>query len=303
MVLSDNLPWRSILKLHAPMMLLSLLVSGAALGLEHFFRLKISCPPTPFTIAGAALAIFLAFRNNAAYDRWWEGRKLWGGLVNASRTLGRQVITLIDDTGQESEVLRREIIYRHIAFLHALRYQLRRQDPGAELKQLLTPEELLSLEKEKNIAARLLHQNGVGLARALRRGWLSEERAARIDTTLTEIIALQGACERIKNTPIPAAYRFFTRSFTRVYCVALPLGLIEHLGLLAAVVAAALSFLFLVLEAIGRFLEDPFATGPNGLPLSSLCRTIEINLRQQLGEDDLPPQIEPKEIGGVPVLM
>jgi len=303
MVLSDTLPWRNILKLHLPAMSLSVLAAALTLFLEKYLGLRLLCSSTPFTIAGAALAIFLAFRNGAAYDRWWEGRKLWGGLVNASRVLGRQVITLVDDTGQESQVLRREVLYRHIAFLNTLRCQLRRQEPAHELKNLVTPAEEATLRDEKNLAARLLHNNGVALARALRRGWLSEERMARLDVTLTELASLQGACERLKSTPIPTAYRFFTRSFTVAYCVALPIGLVEQLGYATAVVAACLSFLFLVLEAIGRFLEDPFSSGANGLPLSSLCRTIEINLRQQLDEQELPAQIEPAQVAGVPVLM
>jgi ion channel-forming bestrophin family protein len=302
MVLSDTIPWKSV-KLHLPVLVISAMVAAGALILERLASIKITCPPTPFTIAGAALAIFLAFRNSAAYDRWWEGRKLWGGLVNASRTLGRQVITFIDDHGQEAEVVRREVLYRHIAYLNVLRCQLRRQEPVGELTNLVTREEAISLQNEKNLAARLLHDNGVSLARALRRGWLSEERHARLDATLTEIISLQGACERIKGTPIPAAYRFFTRSFTLAFCVTLPLGLVEHLGLASVLAAVSLSFLFLVLETIGRFLEDPFTSGPNGLPLASLCRTIEINLRQQLDERELPPAIEPAQVNGVAVLL
>jgi ion channel-forming bestrophin family protein len=147
-----------------------------------------------------------------------------------------------------------------------------------------------------------VHTTGARLARAANEGLLTEERLRTVDQTLTELTALQGGCERIKSTPIPLAYGFFTRAFVRVYSCALPFGLVEHMGFATVLVVVALAFVFLVLETIGRLLEDPFTLSPNGLPLSAICRNIEINLRQQLGETDLPSPLQPQQRGVAMVL-
>jgi ion channel-forming bestrophin family protein len=305
-VIGEKLPWGTILRLHAPWLALMALVTGGAWAASEFLGVKLHFTPTPFQIAGVALAIFLGFRNNSAYDRWWEGRKLWGGIVNQSRALGRQVMTLPHATGLEApelEALRREVLYRHMAWLHALKQQLRGDNPLAELAPFLSAEELEALGRQKNVAAWLLHRNGQALAEAARRSWLSDIRLEMFDRTLTELISLQGGCERIKSTPIPTAYRVFTRLFTRVYIVALPLGLMQAVEFAPLLVLLGLGLAFLVLETVGRLLEDPFTTGPNALALGAICRTIEINLRQQLEETELPAPATPQVVRGVQVLL
>jgi ion channel-forming bestrophin family protein len=257
--------------------------------------------PLPYSVAGFALAIFLAFRNSASYDRWWEGRKLWGGIVNASRAFTRQVTTFV--RGPEAAAVHKDIVYRHLAWLNALRAQLRGQDPFSEVKDFVDDAELERLRAQKNVAAALLHQNGVRIAEAREKGLLaSDELLAAIDRSLVELVNMQGGCERIKGTPVPLAYSFFTRTFVRAYCLALPFGLVDQLGLATVIVVLALTFVLLVLETIGRILEDPFTTAPNCLPLSAICRNIEINLRQQLGERELPEPIKPENRGIVAVL-
>jgi len=309
MVVSHRLPWRIIFRFHARWLLTVFAISLGAAAVDHFFNLHVPATPTPFSIVGVALSIFLAFRNNAAYDRWWEGRKIWGGLVNVSRAFGRQVTTLLGDPAaptapsEEVAALRREILHRHVAYLNALRCQLRDQDPRSELESYIAVDEQVALGAWRNVASGLLQKNGTRVAEAAARGWLSDERLARFDVSLTEIAALQGACERIKKTPIPLAYRFFTHAFVRVYCCALPFGLVEHLGYLTFLVVMLMTFAFLVLDAIGTLIEDPFTLGPNCLPLSAMCRTIEIDLRQQLGEREIPPPLLPEKRGITEVLL
>jgi ion channel-forming bestrophin family protein len=305
MVLGNKLPWGAIFRLHAIHLIIVFCIS---LGLHlagTLLDIKIPFSPTPFSIVGVALAILLGFRNNAAYDRWWEGRKLWGGIVNASRALARQTITLMEPglTEPRAEVtpgdeerakeLAKEILYRHIAFVNALRHALRAQDPREDLAPFLPADELSALGAQKNVPFALLHTNGARFVRARAEGLLTEDRLARIDATLAELVGLQGGCERIKNTPIPAGYRVFTHRCVRAYCYFLPFGLVEHLGALTTIVVMAVSLIFLVLDTIGRLLEDPFTMGPNALPLSNICRNIEINVRQALGETDLPPPVTP----------
>ncbi len=305
MVIGEKLPWRLVLKAHWGWLAAVFVVAfGARVWI--FYGGKIPFTPVPFQIAGIAIAFFLAFRNNSSYDRWWEGRKLWGAITNSSRTFARQVMSFIDGgSDDERRAFQQELVYRHIAFLNALRAQLRGQPPAQDLEKLVSPDELEALKSQKNVAAWLLHTNGVRLSQAVKKGLLSEQRHVWLDMTLSELVNSQGGCERIKSTPIPVAYRFFTHRFTRLFVVVLPLGLVEQLGAMTIGTVMALAFIFLVLDTIGRILEDPFSLGPNGLALSAMCRNIEINLRQQLGESaaGLPAAIVPEHRGPVDVLM
>lgn len=305
MVIGDKLPWGLIFRLHAPWMGATTAVALGAWGLTRLVELKLPFTPVPFQIAGVALAIFLGFRNNSAYDRWWEGRKLWGGIVNHSRTWARQVTSLLHAPPAEQAALaelQRRLVYRHLAWLQALKQALR-GEPVGDVSKLLDEAEVAQLAREKNAAAFLLQQAGKDLAQAVQRGWLTDYRLDMMDRTLTELTSLQGGCERIKSTPIPTAYRVFTHRFTRAYITALPLGLVEHIELATIPVLIALSLSFLVLETLGRLLEDPFTLTPNGLALNAIARTIEVNVRQQLGETELPPFLTPEMRGNFQVLL
>ncbi|MBL9039541.1 MAG: hypothetical protein JNG84_13560 [Archangium sp.] len=302
MVIGDRLPWRAVVMLQWRWLLAIFTVAlGARFWVYEGGRVPFT--PMPFQIAGVAISIFLAFRNNSSYDRWWEGRKLWGGLVNSSRTFARQVLTFIDGSTAEAKALQRELVLREVAFLNALRHQLRGEPATTDLAGLVPDVELAALAQQKNVAAFLVHTNGVKLAEAVKQGWLSEQRFMWLDSTLAELINHQGGCERIKSTPVPTAYRFFSHVFTRTFVVVLPLGLVEQLGVFTIGTVMVLGFVFLVLETIGKLLEDPFSLGPNGLALSTICRTIEINVRQQLGDTELPPAAVAEHRGPIDVLM
>lgn len=306
MVIGDKLPWRFIFRLHAPWLLGTALVAVAAFVIRRVLEVKIPVTPVPFQIAGVALAIFLGFRNNSSYDRWWEGRKLWGGIVNQSRTFARQMLTfLVAPEAERAELaaLQKRVLYRHFAWLQAIKQQLRSLDIFEVIAPHLSEAERAAAPAQKNVAAWLLHLQGVELAEASRRGWVTEFRLEMIDRSLTELLNMQGGCERIKSTPIPTAYRVFTHHFTRVYILMLPIGLMEQVELTALPVLLGLSFAFLVLETLGRILEDPFNMTPNALPLNAICRNIEINLRQQLGETELPAAVTPELFQRVSVLL
>jgi putative membrane protein len=291
-----------VIKLHAPLLATCALVAAAVSVVDRIWHVRPPGAPLPYSVAGFALAIFLAFRNSASYDRWWEGRKLWGGIVNASRAFARQAVTFPRGDEGARAALARDVVHRHIAFVNALRCQLRGEDTLAAVRGFLGEAEAEALKSAKNVAATLLHTNGARLVEAADGGLLTDERLAALDRSLVELVNMQGGCERIKGTPLPLAYGFFTRTFVRSYCVLLPFGLVEHTGIATILVVVALAFVLLVLETIGRLLEDPFTLAPNGLPLSAICRNIEINVRQQLGERDLPPPILPETRGIVSVL-
>lgn len=304
MVLGGRIPWQLVLRFHWPKLLLVASIAAAVVTVDRGLGYAIRMSPTPFQIAGVAIAILLGFRNSAGYDRWWEGRKLWGGIVNASRALARQTATLPVANEGERDALKaaqRQLLERQLAWLAALRHRLRGQDPLPELRERLSPEDFERVATRRNQATGLLELNGEALVELSRRGWLTEERLAAMDRTLTELVSLQGGCERIKGTPLPAAYGYFTAKFVDAYSYALPLGLVEHLGVATVFAVLALAFMFLVLSTIGRLLEDPFTEFANALPLDAICRTIEIDLRQTLG--DAPPDpIQPRPFYDVQVL-
>jgi len=243
---------------------------------------------------GTALAIFLGFRNSAGYDRWWEARKLWGRLVNASRTWARQVLTLVGspegaEPSPELVGLQRELVLRQVAYVHALRFHLRAQrDRFASLASLLPEGEVAELEGSTNVPMRIAERQGERIVEAHRRGWLDPFRLVQLDRTLTELLDVQGGCERIKNTRIPRHYDFFPRLFLWVYAVFLPMSLVTEVGWLTPVLSVPLTLLFHVLEISGRTIEDPFENRPTDTQMTHISATIETNLRELLGE---PPVV------------
>jgi len=254
----------------------------------------------PIGALGSALAIFLAFRNNAAYDRWWEARKLWGSCVNFSRAWAGQLLTFPTlfqgDLSERAEIqdFKQELIYRHIAFVNALRLHLRKQFELVrdELSPFIDEEELRQVELADNKPNWLLQKQRERLNDAFHKKWLDSFHRLKLDDTLTEFNKVQGATERIKNTPMPRQYDYFTRVFLYLYCTLLPLGFIEALGVLTIPVSIVISFVFMALEKIGDRNEDPFENRITDTPMTALCKTIEINLREQLGEEELPSHVE-----------
>ena len=247
----------------------------------------------PVTILGSAIGVFLAFRTSSAYERWWEARILWGGLVNYSRTLARQAATLIIPTSEDTRELERSLVMQQIAFVYALRCHLRRQSPYPELRNLLPAEAIASLRKYKNVPAAILLQMGKDIRTAFEAGALDAIRLAAIDETLTQLTNIQGACERIKNTPLPRQYDYFPRLLVTFFCLLLPLGFVQEFGLATPIASTFVSFTFMVLDSIGRDIETPFANTIHDTPMTALTRSIEIDLRQHLELGNLPAEIHP----------
>ncbi len=249
-------------------------------------------PATPVALMSTALSIFLGFRGNSAYDRWWEARRLWGSLVNSSRAFGRHVLTFMD--GPEEEILpfQRMLIYRHIAFVNALRLTLRRQTNWNELKPVLARDDYTRIQQADNVPNLLTLWQGKSLSSGRGLGYFSELRYMQTDLLLIEFTAIQGGCERIKNTPFPRQYHFFPSLFIRLHAVLIPMALVAEVGWIVIPLSTVVSFVFLSINLISQSLEDPFEGRLNDVPLTALCRTIEINLREQLGEADLPDKVE-----------
>jgi ion channel-forming bestrophin family protein len=299
MVVSNYPSWPRIFRQIGKLLTILFLLSVASVAIDRYNHVLsiITIPEMAVSILGAALSILLVFRTNSAYARWWEARTLWGALVNSSRSLSRQAVSFSRCSGGEvlpnaATAFSRSFIYRQIAFVHAMRCALRRQPPWDEIKPFLDTASLEALGNEQNVPAALLLQMGQQLATAVNQHVLGEWHMHRIDQTLSDLSNILGGCERIKNTPLPKQYDYYPELFIKVYCFVMPFVIADQVGFLTPVVTLVVSFAFLVLNRIGMNLEDPFENQPYDVPMSALSRTIEINLRQALGETNLPQPLK-----------
>jgi putative membrane protein len=278
------------------------LASTAIVVAEHFLPRyidEILLPITPVAVVGGAIGIFVSFRTNSAYDRWWEGRKLWGRLINSSRHFATQVLTYLPlpEHGAEQEPpvpseLQLGLIRRHIAYVHALRALLRSESLArdGDFMAFLSDKEAERTIAESNPTHALLHTQMRLLVAESDAGRLDARRLQSFDETIRALLDIQGGCERIKKTPFPRSYGFIAERLIMAYGLLLPLGLVGniHNEWIAIPLTILVCLSFALISEVGRVLEDPFTNFWPALPLSALSKTIEINLRQRLGDADLP---------------
>ena len=255
-----------------------------------YYVLPFHAPALPLTLFGTALALFLGFRDNSAYQRWWESRGLWGLMINASRNLARMARNMLPEP--EGHDMKRTIVLRQIAYVNALRCQLRKQPAPPEVLRFLSKEEASFALDRTNIANGLLDGTGRRIDIARRNGWIDTIQQTQFEAILVDIANAQGGMERIKNTPLPNQYRFFPSIFTRLFCILLPIGLVETRGFATPIGSTIAGLMFLAVLQIGDDLVDPFADTIHDVPLNAMCRTIEIDLLQAIG-DEAPEPLQP----------
>ena len=262
---------------------------------------------TAIGLIATVVGIFIVFRFNEAYQRWWEARTLWGGLVNDSRSLAREIITLLTPdrvpsiaSDEDAAKLHAELVYRHLAYCNALRLSLRGQDTWDELAPFLGADELNELKKYANKPTRLDTSQGERLAQVVGTDTAQQVLLMQFDSTLNRLYDIQGGCERIKNTAFPDEVRFISRGLVWLSAIAVPVAFLSadrEIRLIEVLAVIVISLSFMVVEQLGASLKNPFENEDNDTPMTALCRTIEIDLRQQLGETEIPPPLEP--VGGV----
>lgn len=288
-------------------MIFALMITLLAWGL---YGQKIAVVALPFSISailGSALAIFIAFRNNSSYGRWWEARTLWGGIVNSSRVLARLIITFTDSHAHQanyekdrSESFKKEMVKCCIAWVHALRLHLRKQENWEELQSFLSPEDFIALTNSQNKPNFLQLLMGKKIYQAMANGTLGGFDSFQMEGQLLALANYQGGCERIKNTPLLRQYDFFTRLFLYAFMLLLPFSLIGdfsrmEIAFLMIPVALIISFVFAILAKVGEVNEDPFENKITDVPLTALCNEIERDLKEMLGVAKLPATIIPKD--------
>lgn len=324
------------------------LISATVTVLYEVFDLTfLSFPWTPIAVVGTAVAFMIGFQNNAAYGRIWEARKIWGGIVNTSRTWGMKIKDMVtnehaddkvsDDTLKENV---RVFVYRHIAWLTALRHAMRQKKEWENfmehrtnkewshlmnIPELVTPldedltdylstEELNYVMQKGNKATALLYLQSKNLRELKEQGYIWEFSFLELENVLEELFTLQGKSERIKNFPYPRQYATLGYYFVWVFILLLPFGIVPEFDKLAGILGAdfpfiakyfiwlaipfhmIISWVFHTMERVGRAGENPFEGTANDVPISTISRGIEIDLRQMLDEDPetIPEQFEQK---------
>lgn len=284
---------------------LSTILIATTIFLLHKYKvMEIALPFSIVGILGSALAIFIAFRNQSSYARWWEARTIWGGIINNSRIFARQIIANADNaatvgkaTQENVHAFKKEMIDRQIAFAHSLRLHLRQQNSLEEYAHLLTLNEFEKIKQAQNRPNMLLYTQGMRIKEAMQQEMLGGFDNISMEPNLATFSNWQGACERIKNTPLPMNYQYFTKLFLYVFIVILPLSLIADftkmsMDYLVIPISFIICFVFAVMNKVGEINENPFANWFTDVPMTALCNTIERDLKEMLGET-LPEKLAP----------
>ncbi len=247
------------------------------------------------TVLGISVSLLLGFRTNAAYDRWWEARKVWGGIVNDSRTFVRQLRGFVAPERGPDVV--RDLAHRQVAWCKALRSQLRSEDPLAGLEAHLTDDERAVLAGRANKANAILESMQVTLARLRERDELDGFGQLTIDETLKRLCDHMGKCERINNTVFPVDYDVFTRAGIIIFVVMLPFGMLHSTDIFVVPICFLVALFFATIEGVALELQDPFQGLGSDTPMTALCNTIEIDLLQMVDDPNVPEKMQPDERG------
>ncbi|MBJ2126767.1 MULTISPECIES: bestrophin family protein [Flavobacterium] len=232
--------------------------------------------PAIFTLFGIALAIFLGFRNNVSYDRFWEGRKLWGALLNDTRSLARQSITLLNT--KENKLESQKFINLLIAFVYALKHQLRNTNSTEDFNRLLPSDFKEQLKDVHFKPIIILRELGLWVKKAKEEGKIDGMAQLAFEENLNKLSDIVGGCERIASTPIPYTYSVLLHRTVYIYCFILPFGFVETLGWITPFAIVFIAYTFVALEAIADELEEPFGVQPNDLALDAMSLMIENTL-------------------------
>ena len=339
MIVSKGISWKTMLAWSGPHIVWLMGFAGIVALLYSKDIITFEIPWVPVSVIGTAVAFYVGFKNNQSYDRMWEARKIWGGIVNDSRSWGMMVDGFVTNqftdepvTEEELHAVKQRLIYRHIAWLYAHRSQLlvatswehisqgghlgrtaeRYQKyfgiglvddevTRTELKQFLPADEHDRLISNVNTATQIINQQSRDLRDLRQRGLIEDFRHMEMENLLVNFYTLQGKNERIKKFPLPRQYANMSRYFVAIFIMILPFTMVPALidigryGLwLSVPITALIGWVYLMMELVGDYSENPFQGMANDIPMLSLCRTIEIDIREMLGETELPPPIKAK---------
>lgn len=309
-----------ILSFAWPYLLFYLIYSVCLCAISYWGKLNIAISFIPIGMVGTAVAFYVGFKNNASYERLWEARRIWGALVNASRTWGAHTMSYIrteipiEDMNEKQ--LQTKLIHGIIAYNHALRIQLRQKSVWNNknttahsvikgqnentplhncLAEYLEESELKYFLSKKNPATHILKAQALLLDKIFRKKGIHDFFYMQMMALVQEFYSQQGAAERIKNFPFPRQYAYFSKLFVGLFALVLPFGLMHefnklgpNLIWLTVPTYIVIAWMFNTMEIVGDTSENPFENAINDIPMTAICRTIEIDLREMLDERDIP---------------
>lgn len=285
------------------------LICGTAgwylIDIHNIYQLEF--PKSVVAILGTALAIILGFRNSSAYDRWWEARKIWGGIVNESRTFTRQALTIVDPRNVPPELWENctRIVRGQIAWIHALRLQLREQKDLStwqrEVAPHLRPDDFEYVMKKTNKVTQIGMLQGNAIKELNAHETMDTFSYIQMDDTLTRITDLQGRAERIKSTPLPRPYDYYTMLFLNLFILFFPFAFTETFveldaPLLVIPITVVVGWIFFQIYVFGLVMSAPFQNWKTDVALTAICTVIEIDLKETIGDENVPEM--PQSKGG-----
>lgn len=291
MLLNKRIPVSYILNKVKYDLVYVLIVSLSVLFITDKFQEQL--PEMPLTIPafiGTAISILLSFKLNQSYDRWWEARKVWGAIVNDSRSFVIQLQTL---TAKGNDEIVKKIALRQIAWCYSLGQSLRGLNPIENLEKFISPEELEEIKKHNNKPLALLQLHGQNIKHLKEKDQLDIFSQVQLDNTLVRLCDAQGKSERIKTTVFPVTYRFFLHGIIYLFVVTLAISLRVD-GLYETPLLIAISTAFFLLEKSATHMQDPFENKPTDTSVTAIARTIEINIKQLLKETEIPQPHQPE---------
>jgi putative membrane protein len=250
-------------------------------------------PEMPLTIPafiGTAISILLSFKLNQSYDRWWEARKVWGSIVNDSRSLVIQLQALVA-TGNADSI--KKIAYRQIAWCYSLGQSLRRLNPTENLENYLAADELVAIKSHTNTPLAMLRLHAMDIKELKNNSQLDVFSQLQLDNTLVRLCDAQGKAERIKGTVFPVTYRLFLHFIIYLFVVTLSISLTDVVGYFEIPLLLLISSAFFLLEKSATHMQDPFENKPTDTAMTGIAKTIEINIKQLLNEANIPQPHQP----------
>ncbi len=296
MLLNQSLQLKRVVLITWKVDLLMLTLCIVAYFVDTLLLTDLQIPPALPALMGTAIAFFIGFNNNQAYDRWWEARTIWGELVNHSREWARSIMayasTPANGTAESLHHWRRKMIFRHLAFLYTLQSSLRKSN-GNEYEKYLTTEEIDNIKAFANKPNAILDIQSKELEKMANEKVIDNFRFYAMAGLIASFGSGMGKSERINNTVFPTVYVYFTRLFIWIFVILLTMAISTTIGPWSIFFGWVMGFVFHITHINGMSIMNPFEDEPPGVPITSITRTIEINMLQTLGEKNIPESIRP----------
>lgn len=253
---------------------------GGLISWLYAFGWPLSRPELGSLVPTLVLGLLLVFRTNTAYDRFWEGRKIWGGIINTVRNTAQHIWVFVEEQAPSERVAKQAILRLVVAFAIATKLHLRNEPVNRELQAFVSIEQYKQLQSSKHPPLEVIFWLKDYLNRQHQQGRLNTYQLNSVVNLLNSLVDYFGGCERILKTPLPAAYSIHLKQLIFIYCLILPFQLVAELGWLTGPSVGLISFTLLGIEEIGIEIENPFGRDPNDLPLDTICQTIAHNIEE-----------------------